>query len=435
MKKSLVLAMAMALGVTASAYAANPFSDVPAGHWAYDSISKLAAAGVIEGYGDDTFRGDRLMTRYEMAQIVAKAMAKGANVDKLAAEFADELDALGVRVAALEKKADNVKITGNIRYHWRMGSSVGTAALPERDTKRGGHALRTRLFFNGQINNGWTYTGMLQQVQNFRNDANDGGANIQWQRAFIKGRIGGTKVTAGTYHDELVGGDSDVYSNRIDGIKLEYGNKVKLMGWYGKPTAATIWRGWTGAGAGNTNLRKHGGGIHLSGDLGKVNLFAGYDFLSNKNAVAAAAERDHKLLDVGAKARFGDVGLTAIYLHGSIDNDVATDKKNGWTFEITYKGAKPAKPGSWGLAAKYYDQGNLTFWSPGQFSTTAAIAPDEGGIGLLPDTQSGFKGFRIGGNYTFAKNMVGTVTYYDIKGKDAAARKARTIWTQMIFTF
>ena len=77
MKKSVVLAMAMALGVTASAYAANPFSDVPAGHWAYDSISKLAAAGVIEGYGDGTFRGDRLMTRYEMAQIVARAMAIG----------------------------------------------------------------------------------------------------------------------------------------------------------------------------------------------------------------------------------------------------------------------------------------------------------------------------------------------------------------------
>ena len=112
------LAMAMALGVTASAYAANPFSDVPAGHWAYDSINKLAAAGVIEGYGDSTFGGDKLMTRYEMAQIVAKAMAKGANVDKLAAEFAEELDNLGVRVAALEKKADNVKITGEIRAHY-----------------------------------------------------------------------------------------------------------------------------------------------------------------------------------------------------------------------------------------------------------------------------------------------------------------------------
>ena len=73
MKKSLVLAMAMALGVTASAYAAQPFSDVPAGHWAYDSVAKLAAAGVIDGYGDSTFGGDRLLTRYEMAQITARA--------------------------------------------------------------------------------------------------------------------------------------------------------------------------------------------------------------------------------------------------------------------------------------------------------------------------------------------------------------------------
>ena len=105
MKKSLVLAMAMALGVTASAYAANPFSDVPAGHWAYDAVNKLAAAGVVDGYPDGTYGGDKLMTRYEMAQIVAKAMAKGANVDKLAAEFADELDSLGVRVANLEKKS------------------------------------------------------------------------------------------------------------------------------------------------------------------------------------------------------------------------------------------------------------------------------------------------------------------------------------------
>ena len=107
MKKSLVLAMAMALGVTASAYAANPFSDVPAGHWAYDSVAELAAAGVVDGYTDGSFGGDKLMTRYEMAQIVAKAMAKGANVDKLAAEFADELDTLGVRVANLEKKGCN----------------------------------------------------------------------------------------------------------------------------------------------------------------------------------------------------------------------------------------------------------------------------------------------------------------------------------------
>ena len=62
MKKSLLLAVALSLGISASALAANPFSDVPAGHWAYDSINKLAAAGVIEGYGDSTFGGDKLMT-------------------------------------------------------------------------------------------------------------------------------------------------------------------------------------------------------------------------------------------------------------------------------------------------------------------------------------------------------------------------------------
>ena len=118
MKKSIVLAMAIALGVTASAFAANPFSDVPAGHWAYDSVAKLTASGVIDGYGDGAFGGDKLMTRYEMAQIVAKAMAKGADVDMLAAEFADELDTLGVRVAKLENNADAVKIIGQIRYSY-----------------------------------------------------------------------------------------------------------------------------------------------------------------------------------------------------------------------------------------------------------------------------------------------------------------------------
>ena len=158
--------MAMALGVTASAYAANPFSDVPAGHWAYDSINKLAAAGVIEGYGDSTFGGDKLMTRYEMAQIVAKAMAKGANVDKLAAEFADELDNLGVRVANLEKKADNVKVTGELRYKY-MSKDVdgenGNDSNHEND-------LRSRIWVTGQVNDDWSYTGMIENTQNFDNN-------------------------------------------------------------------------------------------------------------------------------------------------------------------------------------------------------------------------------------------------------------------------
>ena len=170
MKKTLLLAMTIAMGITASAYAANPFSDVPAGHWAYDAVNKLAAEGVVEGYPGGTYGGDRLMTRYEMAQIVAKAMAKGANVDKLAAEFAGELDSLGVRVANLEKKADNVRITGQIRYEY--GDRSGD--LKEKNSKVGSiaqHRLRTRIFVNGNINEDWTYTGRFQNRQYFDNES------------------------------------------------------------------------------------------------------------------------------------------------------------------------------------------------------------------------------------------------------------------------
>ena len=78
MKKKYLMGLTTALVVGAASTtfaAANPFSDVPRGHWAYDAVTQLAADGVIEGYGDGTFLGNRNITRYEMAQMVAKALA------------------------------------------------------------------------------------------------------------------------------------------------------------------------------------------------------------------------------------------------------------------------------------------------------------------------------------------------------------------------
>ena len=430
MKKSLVLAMAMALGVTASAYAANPFTDVPAGHWAYDSISKLAAAGVIEGYGDDTFRGDRLMTRYEMAQIVAKAMAKGANVNKLAAEFADELDALGVRVAALEKKSDNVTITGNIRYRWALASRA-----PGGNTKQRAHVNRNRLFFNGRINDGWTYTAMLQNQQFFNDDV--GNENTDFQRAFVNGRVGGVKVEAGRNQVDLIGGDSDVYSNRVDHITLTYGDKFKISGWYGKPTAmgrvqdalGNVVRGVDRSGAAmqnaNNSFSKFGG-IRLSYDWAKWGVYAEYDKFSQKNRVAAGAQPNSRdIFGLGVDGKFGDFGLNALYLHDKIDN-VNNQNKNGFTVGLTYKGANKSKPGTWGLGLKYYDQGNATYISHGYDAMGGFNAP------------GGFKGWRFTADYTVAKNMVASVMYYDVKGKNLAGNrgsKERTAIAQMVFTF
>ena len=301
MKKSLVLAMAMALGVTASAYAANPFSDVPAGHWAYDSISKLAAAGVIEGYGDATFGGDKLMTRYEMAQIVAKAMAKGANVDKLAAEFAEELDNLGVRVAKLEKKADNVKVAGEVRYHYMSTDSEFE------------HQLRSRIFINGQINEDWSYTGMLQNIQDFKNNTGDEGTSFK--HAFVEGKLGGVAVKAGRY--DAFFADGNIYDTEADGLELSYGDKVKLTGFVGKGTDAETEL------AGKTIDSTYGKylGAEISAELKDVNAKIGYfkykDMFENS---AEGKGMDNKILYVGADYTVGDVNVAAMYLKGDTNS-------------------------------------------------------------------------------------------------------------------
>ena len=425
MKKSLVLAMAMALGVTASAYAANPFSDVPAGHWAYDSIAKLAAAGVIEGYGDDTFRGDRLMTRFEMAQIVAKAMAKGANVDKLAAEFADELDKLNVRVAALEKKADNVKITGQFRYHYAHHKRSNYGA---NDHEEG---LRSRIWFNGKVNDNWTYVAMLQNYQDLTNNVGDEGT--RFQRAYVDGRIGGVMVRAGRHDFQL--GDANLYDTRMDGVKISYGNKLKFGAYYGKPADGVDLTN----GAFDPQWVSYDKffGANLGYDIGKLSLNVAYDKFKNANLYNAAGAKlvdasnmlgDNGVWSVQATYNFGKASLGAIFLKSDVDlntgglapNDNASNK--GVVVTATYGGAESAKVGSWGLTGKYYNQGVGTFIA----HTMDGKAQDF--------VMEGFKGWSIAGDVTVGKNMIATVEYFDIKGKETNG-KAKTLWTQLAVTF
>ena len=406
MKKSLVLAMAMALGVTASAYAANPFSDVPAGHWAYDSISKLAAAGVIEGYGDATFGGDKLMTRYEMAQITAKAMAKGANVDKLAAEFAEELDNLGVRVAKLEKKADNVKVAGEVRYHYMSTDSEFE------------HQLRSRIFINGQINEDWSYTGMLQNIQDFKDNTGDEGTSFK--RAFVEGKLGGVAVKAGRY--DAFFADGNIYDTEADGLELSYGDKVKLTGFVGKGTDAETEL------AGKTVDSTYGKylGAEISAELNDVNAKIGYfkykDMFENS---AEGKGMDNKILYVGADYTVGDVNVAAMYLKGDTNSkyeqNIGKADDDGVVVTLSYKGAEADEVGSWGLFATYYNQGGQTYVA----HTTDANTFDN----------NGFKGYGIGANYTFAKNMVGTVVYYDTENKLNSKEDDQRLWADLTFTF
>ncbi len=117
-------AMAAFFACTAiSVSAANPFADVAEDSWAYQAVAQLSDQGVIDGYPDGTFRGDKNVSRYELAQIIARLMAKEdalnadqqATVAKLAQEYNQDLANLGVRVAELEKKTGNTELITELR--------------------------------------------------------------------------------------------------------------------------------------------------------------------------------------------------------------------------------------------------------------------------------------------------------------------------------
>ena len=410
MKKSLVLAMAMALGVTASAYAANPFSDVPAGHWAYDAVNKLAAEGVVDGYPDGTYGGDKLMTRYEMAQIVAKAMAKGANVDKLAAEFADELDSLGVRVANLEKKADNVKITGQIRASYR-----------DNDNGKDSGRLRTRLFLNGQINEDWSYTGRFENNQYYvgSDDKGAGEDDIKLNWAYVSGRVGGVKLDAGRLNFKPHTGN--ILDTEFDGAKLSYGKDVKITGYVGD--AAKIYDADRDLVAEEKDKlymdeddRLYA--VDVTGKIGVVDAYATYYNVDNGFG--------QEIWNVGvALPVIEDLKLSGEWMYGDAD-DVDTDN-NGYVVGLAYKGAKAAKAGSWGIYANYYDMPGLTYLNNTNDSYN----------GVMNSWQAdgdGFEGFEVGANVALAKNIVAGVKYFDLEQREGNEDE-QAIWSEVVFTF
>ena len=148
MKKTVAAALAAAfvVGTASTTFAAddswrmeeNPFRDVDKGHWSYRAVEDLRLAGIVNGYGDGYFLGEKTITRYEMAQIVAKALANfdkfrgdvnstsarnsRATLDQLREEFRPELERLGVlesKVSQLEKFDDKVIWQGKIEYTYK----------------------------------------------------------------------------------------------------------------------------------------------------------------------------------------------------------------------------------------------------------------------------------------------------------------------------
>ena len=131
MKKQLTMLFAASVWGITSGFAANPFSDVTPQDWAYQAVAQLAKEGIINGYPEGYFKGQHNITRYEMAQMLAKALAhKDRNdaeqnviINRLSKEFATELSNLGVRTDMLESKIGNFAINGDARLMFEHNRS------------------------------------------------------------------------------------------------------------------------------------------------------------------------------------------------------------------------------------------------------------------------------------------------------------------------
>ena len=398
MKKTLVSALSAALVIGAASTtfaAANPFSDVPRDHWAYDAVTQLAADGVVEGYGDGTYRGDRNITRYEMAQMVAKAMAKDnlsssdrALVDRLAAEFADELNNLGVRVSNLERNADMVKWNGKLEYTY---TSERTETARDGKTKKNDDNLLFRLEPSAEINSHWHVNARLDAETKMNKDAGeDGSDKVELKYAWAQGDYGDFQVKLGKM--ELLTAEAYakpgalIFDHHFSGAEVSFGKdlRVKLQAGRISDEELTDPANYQAA-----EVMYNG---RLTGGIGYYRM----------------SSRDYKAF-TGGKERIGIWGVNAGYSFDknnflsaayARNNSLAMDKKYKKSYQISYdyKGAKPEDRGSWGAYISY------------RYIAGAAL-------GATTDGAMEFtKGVEIGTDYTLFPNVVLSAKYF--RGKD-----------------
>ena len=395
MKKILAIAAVAALTAGVSAYAANPFSDVSTDDWAYQAVSDLSDQGVVEGYPDGTFKGERNMTRYELAQVIARLMAREdqlnaeqkATLDKLAGEYADELANLGVRVSNLEKKVGNISWFGDARMRWQEKGYNADGSKKE-DSWNG----RMRINAKAQVNDSTYVRGRFTSNMNFKDNAD---ANTKMDVLFVHHQFG-DKVGMNLGRNFLTLGQTGMYyDDFFDGAQLFIGDsKLTLAAGYGRMNA------W--ADDEDTVYAR------LYGQTGRI----GYDAEYIKTVGAA---------DAATKSVWG-VGLTV----GVTD---AVD-----VFGDFYKNTKPAgDPQMWTAGLGF---GHYNLKKPGTFRVAAQYVRNEAGAYFGGSTYTAFpassllnvdskfwlanadvvlaKNIRLHGEYAFNVKTDDSVDYDDL---------------------
>ena len=404
------LAATMAVGATC-AFAANPFVDVPSDSWAYKSVVELADAGIIQGVDGQYFQGNRNITRYEAAEMVAKAMAhmdkasveQRALINKLADEYADELNNLGVRVSALENRVGNVKLTGDarVRYIHQDSDDKGKGEVKNDNS----WSYRVRVRANAQVNDrtkvvyGVSTNNVSFADNSTASDSDSDNDNIFTDRAYVDYNFGGNNWDLKVGRDEYdMGGGRAygfLYGDTFDGAQLKYTNdKFAATAGYGKFKEGVM--------GGDNNYLKGDSAATKTG-YGELEGFFGggraagsavgvyyNDFSGNKSFNFDDAWGAYGSLNLGKW------NALANYEKYNSENSKADDPEV-WVGKITYNKANFATPKSWDAWVEYLNADN------GFGDKTHAF------IGSTQSWRSGnllnnVKSWGVGADYTFAKN-------------------------------
>ena len=349
-----IFAATAVLGVT-TAFAANPFSDVTPDSWAYQAVSQLAAAGIVNGYPDGTFKGQNDITRYEMAQMVAKAMAnqdranaeQQAMINRLADEFSNELNNLGVRVARLEDRVGNVKVTGDARLRYK-----------DAEHAKSKFDARARVQFNAKVNDRTDAVVRLTSG-NFElgNSTTGGNADAQIDRAYVNHKFGErVSLKAGRFGQTF--GSGLAYDAQFDGAQFNAGNdKVAFQAAYGYLTSSNV---KTTAGASvDKDANAEVVYLGLNGKVGKHADVGGFyaRFNDSKALGVAAADGGSAKYNV-YKNVYGfnaNTNFDKVWVGGEWLRDSHVDKSQAWTAGLGFGNYDIKKQGTWGVYGQYFN--------------------------------------------------------------------------------
>ena len=390
MKKHLaVLAATAVLGVT-SAFAANPFSDVTPQDWAYQAVAQLASQGIVNGYPDGTFKGQQNITRYEMAQMVAKALVRQDRVDaeqnaiinRLANEFSAELNNLGVRVSTLENKVGNFAFTGDARLRYQNAKNEKT------NTYKSKFDYRARVQFEATVNDNTKAVVRLAGEKDGEKDefGSAGSPKTSIDRVYVQHNFG-KYATVSAGRQDLVFGNGLAYDDTFEGAVATVGkDKLNVTAAYGYLVEGEPFSKAPSAKANQ-----------------EVNFYQLNYMPTEKVAVKGYYADFHKtgLQDVHGAAV--DVKLGSKVWAGGEYAKQETKGAQGeaWTAGLGYGEADMAKAGTWGVKAQYF---NVKANAPLVSTTWNFVEKDQKGVLATVD-------------YTVAKN-VGLSAYATIDTKD-----------------